>query len=150
MKAIAFLVVMAACEGGRSPEPMLSEVENKGHACLLGHEPAGSQRMTFPADQPATIAVGSFACLSSSCTTDQIASCDVTVSGNTIMITTYAAWRDTSDTGEACTDDCSSPSAECTTPPLAAQSYTVRLGANSIALDVPSMTQVRPCLGDEF
>jgi hypothetical protein len=148
MKAALFAVaLLAACdEGGSSPAPV--EVFDQGRACLLGHEPAGTQRTTFVADQPVSIDVGSFACISGSCTKDRIASCEATVTGSSIEISTRASWRFTGDT--ACTDDCASPSASCTTPPLPAGTYTVSLGTHTTTLEIPSMPAMFPCLGEEF
>ena len=127
------------------------EVENTGRACLLGHEPAGSARRTFVADQPAAVIVDSFGCLSSECTTDLLASCEVQMDGTALTITTHASWNDTTRVTGICTDDCVGPHAECETPPLPAATYSVRIGTGpAITLDVPSMPEVVPCLGDEL
>lgn len=143
---IALLVM--GCEGGSGGLGTLVEVENTGGACLFGHEPAGSLRTTFVADQPVEISVGGFACLSSSCTIDQLATCEARVEGSVITITSHASWIDTTHRTGICTDDCTGPSGDCATPPLPAGTYSVRLAEHTAELVVPSMTDAVPCLGD--
>ncbi len=145
------LFLLAGCAmDGKGGDGRFVEVENKGNACLLGHEPAGSMRTTFVADQPVEVNVSGFACLSSSCTTDMMARCEARLEGTTIIITTIASWRDTTEVTGICTDDCASPFATCMTPPLPAGTYSVSLPPRAAVLEVPSMTPSVPCLGGEF
>ncbi|MFN0248363.1 MAG: hypothetical protein ACKV2T_15840 [Kofleriaceae bacterium] len=149
--ALAFIVLVGACDArGSQGTGQAVEVTDTGRACLLGHEPAGSQRTTYPENVPVEIRVAGFECLSSSCTTDEMASCEATLTGTMVVITARASWKDTSRTSNGCTDDCSSPSATCFTPPLAAGTYTIRYGVNTTSLVVPSMPGMSPCLGDPF
>jgi hypothetical protein len=151
MKRLVLVGLIASCDArGSQGTGQPFEVENTGQACLLGHEPSGSQRTTYPAGQPIEINVGGFDCLSSSCTTDATASCEATLTGSTVMITARASWKDTSHLGQGCTDDCGSPSAACMTPPLPAGEYTFTYGSQVTTLTVPSMPAMFPCLGDLF
>lgn len=150
MMRVGLLLVLVACtEQGSRPEPQVMEVVDQGQACLLP-EGASPGFTSFVAGERVNVQVNSFTCLSSSCTAEQMASCEVRLSGTTLTITTHASWIDTSSMGQGCTDDCSSPSADCQTPPLPAGNYTVRLGPNAASLQVPSMPVSVPCVGGAF
>lgn len=140
MKRLVVLV-FAACEGGRSPDPMPIELVDEGMACMEGRA-SGS----FAADQPVTVTVDWNVCLSSSCTDDKMASCTVTVADRTVTIETRASWLDTSAAGQGCTDDCGLLQTSCETPPLAAGVYTFVLDGRSVTITVPSTVPVPPCI----
>jgi hypothetical protein len=145
--SIVFASMLAGCAmDGKGMQSV--EVENTGHVCVFGYEPAGSLRTTFVADQPIEVTVTSFACLSSECTTDHAASCEARVDDTSITITTRASW--TTRTTGICSDDCTGPSAACETPPVPAGTYSLVIGEHVSSLVVPSMTDAVPCFGDQL
>lgn len=84
-------------------------------------------------------------CRSSSCEVLLDSSCDVTVEGDTITITSLATIE--SPKGSAtCTADCQSANADCETPPIAPGSYTVVYGELSDTIEIPADEEL--CLGD--
>lgn len=118
------------------------ELVNDGTACLRGSAP-----FAFAADEPVQIQVDwDGICLSSTCTSDRMSSCSVTLTGQTVTIQTRASWTDASASGIACSDDCGVLIARCDSPPLAAGDYTFQLGPRTIAITVPSTTQSTPCI----
>jgi hypothetical protein len=93
------LLLLAAC-----PDPTdkpSTETITEGTACV----DAGIETITFTFDT----------CLSSSCDTLESATCEATISGETVTVTGEAV---VVSEGDTCTDDCGMATATCTMPAL--------------------------------
>jgi hypothetical protein len=124
--ALVGLVLVAACSGERGPHEDVDHVD-VGRACVTGEQDAAH-----------TVAVDFGLCLSSSCDDLLDATCSTTLEGSTLTVEATATVRSKSGRFVSCTEDCGSVTAECQTPPLAAGSYTVVYGEQSVALTVPA------------
>ncbi|HEX5107916.1 MAG TPA: hypothetical protein VFV95_05700 [Vicinamibacterales bacterium] len=168
MRAILFLVVTAAagtagCSGcpasalgiGCSEERTFRDT---GKLCLYpasetqgtpapGAPPIDSTRSrTYEADQPVNVAVRFDACLSSSCSVDRKAGCTaelVAGNGQRLVVGSYGSYQQKAQ--GACTADCGSLIARCSSPPLPAGNYTVEHGSASSPFTIP-FDGPPPCL----
>ena len=131
--ALAATLLVAAC----GEEVVL---EDAGEACLSATPgwPDGFQ--SFEAGAPAYVTVRLNECLSSSCTSDMSARCDVEVTGDRIVISAQGSYTDESGASRTCTDDCMVFDTACETPALAEGTYTVAYGEAEITLGIPSLT----------
>lgn len=78
-------------------------------------------------------------CLSSSCSRNLGGSCEATVDGSTITVTSEITWEEAvAGPNLACTDDCGAPQVTCTIPGgLAAGPYTIEIGEDRVMVDFP-------------
>lgn len=76
-------------------------------------------------------------CLSSSCSRDFAGSCEATVDGSEITLTSTLSWAQNLGEGVPCTDDCGLPQADCTIAGLADGTYDVTYGGETFTLTVP-------------
>ena len=91
------------------------------------------------ADANGTVRVSADVCLSSSCSRNAVGTCDVTLDGTTITVTSQFDWEENMGKMVACTDDCRNIEADCgEIGPLAAGTYTIVHGASSQEVEVPS------------
>jgi len=123
--------------GGCSEEVVL---DNAGTACLStsGDWPEGGQ--DFVADQPLTVVVRFDDCLSSSCDTNRQANCEISMTGDRIVVTSTASYTDEGGAGSSCTTDCVVFETSCETPALAEGDYTLVYGDEELAFHVGSPT----------
>jgi hypothetical protein len=134
---LALLLLVSGCGFGGE----LHSFEDEGRLCLGVDESFGS--LPIEADQPFFVSVFSPGCFSSSCSTLESATCQVTLDGQDLRISSFIEVRDTSARAGACTDDCHSYTARCEAPALPEGEFTVRLGDESLPLTVP--TDEPPC-----
>jgi hypothetical protein len=127
--------------------------QNQGELCLFPEaetdgNPGSAFGATTPrdylADQSVNVAVVFAGCLSSSCDVDRTASCSVQAAGADLRVTSEGSFRTTG--ASTCTTDCGYLIARCTTPALAAGSYTFRHGDLSLPIQIPS-SGPPPCVG---
>lgn len=142
--------LLLAC--GAKSAPPLHEFRDEGQLCLLPSSQADPSTLldkkTFVAGEPIVITVTTQECFSSSCSEDQQASCAVQlVDATTLRVTSQGSFRDTTSQHEVCTSDCGYLTARCSTPALAAGSYTVLLGTEQMSITIPSTTSAQPCGG---
>jgi hypothetical protein len=146
---------LGACGGGKSANDAgnsVSTFKDEGVLCVLPPSdttsspgfPTGAQG-TYAADQPVNIAVQFETCFSSSCTRNRMASCTVTAAGNTLTVTSSGSFE-TVDSANGCTADCGFLIARCSTASLAAGTYTVKHGAETLTFTIPS-AGAAPCVG---
>jgi hypothetical protein len=132
MRWIPFVVVFAACIGidgiGDNWEPV-SWVD-EGSLCL---ENQGTD---------VVVTVRAPECLSSSCSRDLGGSCEATVDGDVITLTSEVHWEQNNGVNIACTDDCGAPTVSCTIADLPDGTYTILHGAEEVEVVVPL---VEPC-----
>ena len=79
-------------------------------------------------------------CLSSSCSRDLDGSCEATVKGGTITVSSEITWEQAVYVGPGggCTDDCGAPLVECTIEGgLADGTYDVVIGEETTTVDLP-------------
>jgi hypothetical protein len=76
-------------------------------------------------------------CMSSSCSRDTQATCDATVEGNRITITSDIRWEEKDGGLKGCTLDCGTAAADCNIGQLAPGTYTVVHGEEETELVVP-------------
>lgn len=88
-------------------------------------------------DTDVTIWVDPQECLSSSCSRAFMGSCEATVQGATITVTSDISWEENRGPNVACTDDCGSTAVSCALPALADGTYTVIFGSEQRELVVP-------------
>ena len=90
-------------------------------------------------DQKASIHVNGELCLSSSCSRNIKGSCDATLDGSTITVTSQFDWEENVGANVPCTYDCISRIVECgTVGPLPAGTYTLVHGTASEEVVVPN------------
>ena len=145
----AVLVVLVACGGAAAPAPDIDHsLVDTGQVCLSASvDPGAAGAGTFAEDAPVYVSFDAIGvCLSSSCTRDPLATCEVTRVGDGIAVTSLASWTDTSPSAEACTADCGLLRASCQLGALPAGSYTVRYDGQELTLMVPSQLAAAPCL----
>lgn len=139
------LVSLAACDehGSRPDETM--ELRNEGTACFAG---GATTPLDFAANEAIDVTVTwDEVCLSSSCTADRVSSCRVEVIGGMMSVFTTATWVEKNSATTACTDDCATFTATCSTEPLAANNYFFEIGGRaSVVIQVPSTVTETPCL----
>ena len=143
--ALAF----AGCGGATAPPPDIDySLVDTGQVCLSATvEPGASGAGTFAADAPVYVSFDAIGvCLSSSCTRDPLATCEVTRVGGGIAVASLASWTDTSPSADACTADCGLLSATCQLDSLPAGTYTVRYGGQALTLTVPTQLAAAPCM----
>lgn len=144
---LALLSLLTACASERV---VLDETSGQVQLCAFDrpvtetsfpHGPSGPQ--SFAADAPIVLQVAGASCLSSSCTEDIVASCSVTLSGQSLRVEADFTWTESSGT---CTDDCMSVVATCTTPSLPAGVYTIALGTRSATVTVGNLGPQEACI----
>jgi hypothetical protein len=140
-------LLLAACG---SPFGEAHRFKDEGTVCVspTGQpaEPFASQLpaapVTFEGDRPVEILVQMPTCLSSSCSKELRASCEVKLAGpGELVVTSSGSYV---EEGTTCTADCRALFARCTSPTLPAGTYSVRHGDDRLTVTVPS-TAVRPC-----
>lgn len=90
-------------------------------------------------DKKASIHVNGELCLSSSCSRNIKGSCDATLDGSTITVTSQFDWEENVGVNVPCTYDCISRIVECgTVGPLPAGTYTLVHGTASEEVVVPN------------
>lgn len=90
-------------------------------------------------DKKASIHVNGELCLSSSCSRNIEGSCDATLDGSTITVTSQFDWEENVGANVPCTYDCISRIVECgTVGPLPAGTYTLVHGTASEEVVVPN------------
>jgi len=144
----AVLAVLAACGGAAAPPPDIDySLVDTGQVCLSATvEPGASGAGTFAVDAPVYASFDARVCLSSSCSRDPRATCEITRTDGAIAVTSLASWTDTSPSAEGCTADCGFLRARCQLGALPAGTYTVRYGGQALTLTVPSQLAAAPCL----
>lgn len=90
------------------------------------------------ADGTGTITVDADVCLSSSCDRNGTSSCEATLDGTTITVTSEFSWETATGIGVACTDDCGMLSAACDVGPLPEGTYTIVHGTETTTVTVPT------------
>ncbi len=93
---------------------------------------------TVDADTESTVSVVVQDCMSGNCSRAFQGSCTAVVSGTEITLTSDISWEDA--TGNiGCDDDCGRPATSCSLEGLAAGTYDVTFGTESLTLEVPSV-----------
>ncbi|TXD36117.1 hypothetical protein FRC98_13420 [Lujinxingia vulgaris] len=128
--------LLAAC--GDDPEPTLVTFEDEGDVCL--NRSSFQDDAPLEADAPIDVRVELPVCLSSSCSSQPQASCELAVdtATNTITLTSEGSYLDTSAIDGSCTADCGLLHAECEIPALPEGQYTLTHGQTTYTFDVPS------------
>ena len=124
----AALLVLAACA---SSSESARSVDNVGEVCASSSTAGAPLVLSYTGP-----------CVSSSCTADRVAHCDVVqLDPTTIRVSAHADWSDfTKDMG-VCTRDCAAFSTTCTTPDaVAAGTYTLVFGDSTMTLTIPQST----------
>jgi hypothetical protein len=106
-----------------------------GRACVSG-----------AADEPHSVEVDFYVCLSSSCDSVVESMCETTLSGTELTINATAT---VSTSSGACTADCQQLLVTCETDPLPAGNYELVFGDLQSTLTVPAATADPTCLGEE-
>lgn len=122
--------------------------ENEGALCAFASDPDPFFTTTtqdLVAGAPVEMMVVMDSCVSSSCTSDITTGCEVSLDGDRILVTSAGSYNDDTGSLGGCTDDCRAVFATCSTPPLAAGSYTVVHGADTMQLDIPATLDRAPC-----
>ena len=152
LTALLMMGVAAVC-GGSTEQPLRIEFSNQGEICVF---PAGevngipgaidnTPRM-YAAGELVNVAVQFPACLSSSCSSDRMASCTVSGTSGALQVTSSGSYLDASNTSRICTADCGFLIARCQTSALAAGTTTFQHGATTLTLTLPFMG-APPCAG---
>ncbi|RAL23963.1 hypothetical protein DL240_07385 [Lujinxingia litoralis] len=127
------LALLIAC--GES-EPTLVSYEDEGEVCLNRSLQADDAPLQEGA--PLSVRVELPVCLSSSCTSAPVTSCELSLEDHTITLSSHASYLDTSQPLGSCTADCGLLFAECELPALAAGQYTLIHGEHTYTFAIPS------------
>jgi len=84
-----------------------------------------------------TLTVAVQECLSSSCSRDLVTSCEATLDGTTLTLTSDIHWEDNMADGATCTDDCGLPAATCELENVPDGTYTLDFDGQSYTIEVP-------------
>lgn len=106
-----------------------------GRACISG-----------AADEPHSVEVDFYVCLSSSCDSVVESMCETSLSGTELTISATAT---ISSSSGACTADCGQTLVTCETDPLPAGEYQLVYGDVEGTLTVPAATAEPTCIGEE-
>ena len=126
--------------------------ETAGRVQLCAFDPSNTQTayplgpsgpQSFASGAPIVLRVAGASCLSSSCTSDVIARCTAALDGQAVRVEADFSWSETSG---ACTDDCRSIVATCSTPALSAGTYTIVLGTRSATVTVGELGPQTACI----
>jgi hypothetical protein len=122
---LAALLLLAACA---SSSESARSVDNVGEVCVSPG--AAGAPLVVQYDGP---------CVSSSCTADRVAHCDVVqLDATTIRVSAHSEWSDFTKDNGVCTRDCAAFSTTCTTPEgVAAGTYTLVFGDSTMQLTIP-------------
>ncbi|RDV37151.1 hypothetical protein DV096_14295 [Bradymonadaceae bacterium TMQ3] len=128
--------LLTACSG--ESDPVLKTFENEGEVCLNRFSFADDASLEV--ETPIEVIVELPGCLSSSCSSDSRASCQVALDAthNTITLTSEGSYLDTSTAYGSCTADCGLLHAECQIPALPEGQYTLTHGQDTYTFTVPS------------
>lgn len=121
MKLVGCLLLLAACGG---PWDEVSFVD-EGDLCFSTQGSGIAIEVRAPE------------CMSSSCSRDPHATCEATVQGERITITSEIHWEEKHGGLKGCTLDCGIAAADCTLDDVAPGTYTVVHGEEEIELVVP-------------
>ncbi len=118
------------------PRAVTRSYEDEGPVCF-GDVTSGQG---LEADEPFFVTVSIEGCLSSSCTADQQAECEIEVDGDEIFVSSSGSYSELTHIEEGgCTDDCGGAvEADCGSLTLAEGTYTVYHGDKSSELTIPS------------
>ena len=116
---------------GCGPGTTDKTVENDGKACIFGTGTSPEDGIDAGA---ASIRVYVNTCLSSSCDTVKSKSCEATLEGDTVSVTSRVTIA--SEQG-ACTDDCGGVQVDCEVGMVEAGDFTLTHGGESTAITVP-------------
>lgn len=122
----------------QAPRAITHTFENEGMVCLGTDHAFSSPQDRLEADEPFQVLVAAGGCMSSSCSQDLEAQCEVAVDGQDVTITSSASYGDTSHLSDGCTDDCGTLQAICGEITLPEGTYTVTHGAETFELTIPS------------
>ncbi|HWB76043.1 MAG TPA: hypothetical protein VG755_13835 [Nannocystaceae bacterium] len=121
MKRIVWLLLATACGG---PWDEVSFVD-EGQLCFSTQSDGIAVEVQAPD------------CLSSSCSRDPHGTCEATIDGERITITSEFHWEERNGGIKGCTLDCGRVVADCTLAGLAPGTYTVVHGEEEVELVVP-------------
>jgi len=119
-------LVLAAC----APEPVTWEPQtqqNRGTACVEGGGEA-----------PVRVRVNADVCLSSSCSRNAVARCQVRTEFERIVVTSTFTWDEARGSELACTDDCGQMIAQCALGQLPAGNYVLLHGPQEVDIELPA------------
>ena len=147
---IAASVMATACGDAQAPERYTQN--NVADMCAFpknvptssGSLRYGHSDATFLADEP-IIVITQEGCLSA-CAHDKVATCEITVEGDTLQVTSQMSW-DPANGNVDCIAVCEVLSAQCKSPPLAAGEYEIHYGTKTAKLQIGT-TSRPPCLLD--
>jgi hypothetical protein len=148
----ALLMIGVAAVGGCSTEQAVrNEFSNQGEICVF---PAGevngipgavdNTARVYAAGELVNVAVHFPTCLSSSCSSDRMASCTVSGTSGALQVTSSGSYVNTKS--GICTTDCGFLIARCQTSALAAGTTTFQHGGTTLTLTLPFMG-APPCAG---
>lgn len=141
-KFVIAAILSSAC--GMIAQWQAHSAENRGRVCLGDNASLGQADISLSADAALSFTVALVDCLSSSCSRNARANCNVEVQGTILTITSSAEWETASGDDIACTADCLTLSGGCTTPVLAAGTYTVKHGDKAVDVTIPGMSPACP------
>jgi len=84
-------------------------------------------------------------CMSSSCSQNFASSCEATVDGATLTLTSEMTWENDVSSDAACTDDCGIPMASCELADVADGTYTLDFDGETYVIDVPGTSGSGGC-----
>ncbi len=127
----------AACDGNDDDDTKteVSTFTDEGHVCLVS-EAADAAPGDLLADEPLAVRVVFDRCASSCARIDE-ATCEATVDGGVIDVTTRARLSEKIERGKICADSCLVVETTCAIGRLGAGTYRLELRAEQRLVDIP-------------
>lgn len=145
--SLLILLVMFITSCGAGSDRI--EYQDEGRLCVYASEPAPFDQspQDFVADAPVYVQVTHHGCLSSSCTADRESACTIDIQSDVFTVSSQGGYIEQPGDFAGCTDDCAILAGTCSTAALPAGTYTIRHGADTLTLTIPSSNQTPPCVG---
>lgn len=129
-----------AQEEADEPEPVVRTYDDDGPVCFGQPHPDSFSDEKLEADEPFPVTVSIESCLSSSCSDDQQADCEIEIDGHDIFVFSAGSYSDRTHLEEmGCTSDCAGGFfADCGEITLEEGTYTVHHGDETSEVTIPS------------
>lgn len=96
-----------------APMPLERSFENEGRFCFGEFDAGGQPQADLEAGEPFPVMFSKQACLSSSCTEDMEAQCEVDIDYDEATLSSSGSYLNTTHMHESCTEDCNDFHADC-------------------------------------
>ena len=120
-----------------APTPLARSFEDEGRFCFGEFDAGGQPQAELEAGEPFPVTFSKQACLSSSCTEDMQAQCQIDIDDE-VTLSASASYSNTTHLNESCTEDCNDFHADCGQLMFEQEgNYAVNHGEETFQLTIP-------------